>query len=102
MKEARRRLLAVQRLLDDDGKLLQGERLRQKAEFRIRRQVARERILGIARNEDELQVRIVLAQFAQQRDGPSISGMTTSETTISTLPSSSSMISSASTPEPAS
>ncbi len=58
--------LFIQRLAHDHCKLLQRERLRQEAELRVRRQVAGEGILRIARHEDELHIRIFLAQLAQE------------------------------------
>ena len=80
-------LSALQHFLDDRGELLQRERLRQEAELGVLRQVLGERILGITRDEDELDVGRSLRSSAS-RVGPSISGITTSETTMSTLPSS--------------
>ncbi|MNY61039.1 hypothetical protein D3C86_1976660 [compost metagenome] len=47
--------------------MLERKRLRQKAEFRIRWQVAGKGVFRISRYEDELQVGIGLAQFAEQR-----------------------------------
>ena len=56
-----------ERLLDRDGELLQRERLRQEVEVLALRQVLAEGVLGIAGDEDDLQVRPRLAQLAEQR-----------------------------------
>src|SRR5690606_27202462 len=59
--------VVVEHLAHRGGELLERERLRQKAEVRAFRQVTRKCVLGKARDEDELHVRIALADLAQQR-----------------------------------
>jgi hypothetical protein len=56
---------AVEHFPDSNGKLFQREGLGQEAELGVGRQVSREGILGITGNEDELQVRIGLANFLE-------------------------------------
>src|SRR5262249_37729912 len=84
--------------------LLEGERLGEEVELRRVGQALVEGILRITRHEDDLDVGLALLELLISV-GPSISGMTTSETTRSISPpcfSSSCSSCSASTPLPAS
>src|SRR5690348_123434 len=55
------------RLLHRADKLLQRERLRQERELLALGQALFERLLGIARDEDDLQSRVALAKLLQER-----------------------------------
>ena len=59
--------LPPERLLDRDGELLERERLGQEVEVLAVGQVLLEGLLGIARDEDDLELRPGLAELAQER-----------------------------------
>jgi hypothetical protein len=84
-------------LLHRRDQLAEREGFWQEGELLVFRQALLEGVLGIAGDEDDLEVGIA-PRIAFSSVGPSISGITTSETTRSTAPFFSSSASIASTP----
>ena len=92
-----RRLSGGERLFDLMDELFEREGFCQEGELALSRQMSLKGILGIAGDEDDLRAGLRL-RSSRNNVGPSISGMTTSDTTRSTLPSDLSRTSMASTP----